>query len=58
MKGLVSTIAIRPHARYVVDLVKYARERFGIDFVLFLDENMMTMNAYSRWKWLPEIADL
>ncbi|MFQ6029389.1 MAG: B12-binding domain-containing radical SAM protein [Dehalococcoidia bacterium] len=50
---------IRWHsARYVVDLVKYARNRFGIDFVLFLDENLMTMNAYSRWKWLPEIADL
>lgn len=50
---------IRWHsARYVVDLVKYARDRFGVDFVLFLDENLMTMNAYSRWKWLPEIANL
>ena len=50
---------IRWHsARYVVDLVKHARDKFGIDFVLFLDENLMTMNAYSRWKWLPEIAEL
>lgn len=50
---------IRWHsARYVVDMVKYARDKFGIDFVLFFDENLMTMNAYSRWKWLPEIADL
>ena len=50
---------IRWHsARYVVDLVKYARERFEVDFVSFLDENLMTMNAYSRWKWLPEIAEL
>lgn len=50
---------IRWHsARYIVDLVKYARDRFGIDFVLFLDENLMTMNAYSRWKWLPELANL
>lgn len=50
---------IRWHsARYVVDMVKYARDRFGIDFVLFLDENLMTMNSYSHWKWLPEIADL
>ena len=50
---------IRWHSpRYVVDLVKYARENFGVDFILFLDENLMTMNAYSRWKWLHEIADL
>ena len=50
---------IRWHsARYVVDLVKSARDQLGIDFVLFLDENLMTMNSYSHWKWLPEIADL
>lgn len=50
---------IRWHsARYVVDLVKHARDKFGIDFVLFLDENLMTMNAFSQWKWLPEIAEL
>ncbi len=50
---------IRWHsARYVVDLVKHARDRLGVDFVLFLDENLMTMNAYSRRKWLPEIAEL
>ncbi len=50
---------IRWHsARYVVDMVKYARDRFGIDFVLFLDENLMTMNSYSHYTWLPEIADL
>jgi radical SAM superfamily enzyme YgiQ (UPF0313 family) len=50
---------IRWHsARYVIDMVKYARERFGIDFVLFLDENLMTMNSYSHGTWLPEIARL
>ncbi|MBI3456364.1 MAG: B12-binding domain-containing radical SAM protein, partial [Candidatus Rokubacteria bacterium] len=50
---------IRWHsARYVVDVVKYARDRFGVDFVLFLDENLMTMNSYSHGKWLPEIAEL
>ena len=50
---------IRWHsARYIIDLVKHARDIMGIDFVLFLDENLMTMNAYSRWKWLPEIANL
>jgi len=50
---------IRWHSpRYVIDLVKHARDQYGADYVLFLDENLMTMNAYSRWKWLPEIADL
>jgi len=50
---------IRWHsAQYVVDLAKHARDNLGVDFVLFLDENLMTMNAYSRWKWLPEIAEL
>jgi radical SAM superfamily enzyme YgiQ (UPF0313 family) len=50
---------IRWHsAKYVVDMVKHARDRFGVDFILFLDENLMTMNAYSRWQWLPEIARL
>jgi len=50
---------IRWHsARYIVDMVKYARERLGIDFVLFLDENLMTMNSYSHWKWLPEVCEL
>ncbi|MDP3703225.1 MAG: radical SAM protein [Candidatus Omnitrophota bacterium] len=49
---------IRWHsAQYVVDMVKYARERFGIDFVLFLDENLMTMNSYSHGKWLPAVAE-
>lgn len=50
---------IRWHsAQYVVDLVKHVRDKFGVDFILFLDENLMTMNSFSRWKWLPEIADL
>ena len=30
---------IRWHSpRYIVDLVKYAHEKLGVDFVLFLDE--------------------
>ncbi len=50
---------IRWHSpRYIVDMVKHARERFGVDFIAFLDENLMTMNASSRGKWLSEICDL
>ena len=50
---------IRYHsARYIVNLVKYARERFGVDFIGFLDENLMTMHQFSGKKWLTDIARL
>ena len=50
---------IRYHSpRYVVSLVKYAREKFGVDFIGFLDENLMTMHQSSGKKWLTDIADL
>ncbi|MBI5631820.1 MAG: B12-binding domain-containing radical SAM protein [Elusimicrobia bacterium] len=50
---------IRWHSpRYIVDMVKYMRTRFGVDFVTFLDENLMTMNATTRGKWLSEICRL
>jgi radical SAM superfamily enzyme YgiQ (UPF0313 family) len=50
---------IRYHdPRYVVNLVKYARERFGVDFISFLDENLMTMHQFSGKKWLTDIARL
>jgi len=49
--------AIRYHSpRYVIDLVKYARATFGIDFVGFLDENLMTMHQSSGKTWLTDIA--
>lgn len=34
---------------YVVDLVKYARDRFGIDFVSFLDENFAILGRNNQW---------
>ena len=50
---------IRWHSpEYIVKLVKYAHERFGVDFIALLDENLMTMNAYTRGRWIPEICDL
>ena len=50
---------IRYHSpRYIVNLVKYARERFGVDFIGFLDENLMTMHQFSGKKWLTDIARL
>jgi len=50
---------IRYHSpRYVVNLVKYARDRFGLDFIGFLDENLMTMHQSSGKRWLTDIARL
>lgn len=51
--------SIRWHSpRYVVDMVKHLKNTFQIDFVAFLDENLMTMNVSTRGKWLPEICKL
>jgi radical SAM superfamily enzyme YgiQ (UPF0313 family) len=50
---------LRYHSpRYVVNLVKYARDRFGVDFIGFLDENLMTMHQSSGKRWLTDIARL
>ncbi|MSO54331.1 MAG: B12-binding domain-containing radical SAM protein [Rhodospirillales bacterium] len=50
---------IRYHSpEYVVKLVKYAHGRFGVDFIGFLDENLMTMDVYSGRTWLKEICRL
>ncbi|MBI5197922.1 MAG: B12-binding domain-containing radical SAM protein, partial [Nitrospirae bacterium] len=50
---------IRWHSpEYVVKQVKYMKERFNVDFVSFLDENLMTMHAATKKKWLFEICDL
>ena len=50
---------IRYHSpRYIVDLVKSLYEKYQIDYVAFLDENMMTMDQYSGRTWLRGICDL
>lgn len=43
---------------YVVKMVRHFRDTMGIDFVAFLDENLMTMHRASRGRWLPEICRL
>ncbi len=41
---------IRHHSpAYVVNLVKYARDEFGVDFVSFLDENFAILAKSSKW---------
>lgn len=50
---------IRYHSpEYVVKLVKYAYDKFKINFVGFLDENLMTMDVYSGRTWIKEIVRL
>ncbi len=48
---------IRYHSpEYIVKMIKYLRETYQIDFVGFLDENLMTMDTFSRHTWLKEIC--
>ena len=50
---------IRYHSpEYVVEMARYAYERFGVDYIAFLDENLMTMDAASKRTWLSEICRL
>ena len=50
---------IRYHSpEYIVGLAKHAYDKYQIDFVGFLDENLMTMDKYSGRKWLKEICRL
>lgn len=50
---------IRYHSpEYIVKLVKYAHDRFGINFVGFLDENLMTMDVFSKRTWMKQIVEL
>ena len=48
---------IRYHSPdYIISMVKHLKEEFGVDQVNFLDENLMTMDAYSKRSWLEEIC--
>lgn len=50
---------IRYHSpRYIVDMVTTLHQRYGVDFISFIDENLMTMDAYSNRTWLFEISRL
>jgi radical SAM superfamily enzyme YgiQ (UPF0313 family) len=50
---------IRYHSpEYIVNMVKHAYDKYGIDFIVFLDENLMTMDQYSKRTWMREICRL
>ena len=42
---------------YIVEMVSDIKKRYAVDFVNFLDENLMTMHASSGRKWLHDICD-
>jgi radical SAM superfamily enzyme YgiQ (UPF0313 family) len=53
------TRTIRYHSpEYIVKMVRHAYDKYDINFIGFLDENMMTMDQYSKRTWLKEICRL
>jgi anaerobic magnesium-protoporphyrin IX monomethyl ester cyclase len=55
----VYTRDIRYHSpEYVVKMAKHAYDKYNIDFVGFLDENLMTMDKFSGRTWMKEICRL
>lgn len=48
---------IRYHSpEYIVRLIKHAYDRYHVDFIGFLDENLMTMDQFSGRTWMREIC--
>jgi anaerobic magnesium-protoporphyrin IX monomethyl ester cyclase len=50
---------IRYHSpQYIIKMVKTLVERYHVDFINFIDENLMTMDAASGRTWLKELCEL
>jgi len=50
---------VRYHSpQYVVELACYARDKFGADFISFLDENFVALDRFSKGKWMDEFEGL
>ncbi len=53
------TRTIRYHSpEYIVRMVKHMHDAYAIDYVLFLDENLMTMDQHSGRVWMKDICRL
>jgi anaerobic magnesium-protoporphyrin IX monomethyl ester cyclase len=53
------TRTIRYHSpEYVVRLIKHAYDTYNVDFIVFLDENLMTMDKFSGRTWMARICEL
>lgn len=44
--------------KYIVKMVKTLVEKYQVDFVTFVDENLMTMDVASGRKWMKELCEL
>ncbi len=50
---------IRYHSpEYIVNMIKHVHDKYGVDFIGFLDENLMTMDQYSGRTWMNDICRL
>ena len=38
-------------------MVQELKRKYAVDFCTFLDENLMTMDAASRYQWMPAVCD-
>lgn len=53
------TRVIRYHSpEYIVKMAKHMVDTYNVDYILFLDENLMTMDQYSGRTWMAEICRL
>lgn len=53
------TRVIRYHSpEYIVKMAHHMYEKYDVNFITFLDENLMTMHRHSRETWLTEICRL
>lgn len=53
------TRIIRYHSpEYIVRMIKHMHDTYAIDYVLFLDENLMTMDQHSGRTWMRDICGL
>jgi len=41
---------------YIVNMICFLKEKYEVDFISFLDENLMTMNVATGGRWLKEIS--
>lgn len=49
---------IRYHSvDYIIAMVKDLKQKYDVDFVSFLDENLMTIDRYSKGVWLQELCE-
>ncbi len=49
---------IRYHSPdYIVNMITYVKKKYNVDFISFIDENLMTMNVATGGKWMKEICE-